>query len=335
MGPVGPPGPAGNLALAGMACASGSFVTGFDATGNLVCTTGGGSGGSAVCGDGIVDPPEECDDGNLLDGDGCSATCTNESVGSPDVPAILSVDYPVIAQGGGLQIDGTDFVNVTDVAIGGVAQAFSVDSETRIRVEAVSEDAPIGSQDVVVTTTTGSSSPFGISVLQLVINEVDADQDGTDVAEFIEVASGVPGVDLSGYAVVLYNGSDDLSYNAFDLGVADAEGFFVLGTDGVTSAQVNIGAESVLQNGADAVALVQGAASSFPNDSDFPSAGLLDAVVYGTNDADDVGLLDGLGLQGQLNDTPAESIQRCGASRLDSTAWTGGTPSPNGVNACP
>jgi len=28
-----------------------------------------------LCGDGILDPGEECDDGNLEDGDGCSATC--------------------------------------------------------------------------------------------------------------------------------------------------------------------------------------------------------------------------------------------------------------------
>jgi cysteine-rich repeat protein len=34
----------------------------------------GGSGGgtSATCGDGVVDPGEECDDGNTIDGDGCS-----------------------------------------------------------------------------------------------------------------------------------------------------------------------------------------------------------------------------------------------------------------------
>ena len=32
----------------------------------------------AVCGNGIAEAPEQCDDGNLLDGDGCSATCTLE-----------------------------------------------------------------------------------------------------------------------------------------------------------------------------------------------------------------------------------------------------------------
>jgi cysteine-rich repeat protein len=31
-----------------------------------------------VCGDGVVQAPEQCDDGNLVAGDGCSATCTIE-----------------------------------------------------------------------------------------------------------------------------------------------------------------------------------------------------------------------------------------------------------------
>ncbi len=33
----------------------------------------------AACGDGVVDSGESCDDGNLWGGDGCSATCNNES----------------------------------------------------------------------------------------------------------------------------------------------------------------------------------------------------------------------------------------------------------------
>jgi cysteine-rich repeat protein len=33
---------------------------------------------AVVCGDGVVCPGEECDDGNTEDGDGCSSTCENE-----------------------------------------------------------------------------------------------------------------------------------------------------------------------------------------------------------------------------------------------------------------
>ena len=32
-----------------------------------------------VCGDGIKVASEQCDDGNTMDGDGCSATCLNET----------------------------------------------------------------------------------------------------------------------------------------------------------------------------------------------------------------------------------------------------------------
>ena len=34
--------------------------------------------GQAVCGNSIVESPEECDDGNIVDGDGCSAICLSE-----------------------------------------------------------------------------------------------------------------------------------------------------------------------------------------------------------------------------------------------------------------
>ena len=39
-----------------------------------------------LCGNGTLDPSEECDDGNTADGDGCSSTCRNEA--PADVPAL-------------------------------------------------------------------------------------------------------------------------------------------------------------------------------------------------------------------------------------------------------
>jgi len=35
----------------------------------------------SLCGNGVIDDGEECDDGNIVDGDGCSSTCTIESGG--------------------------------------------------------------------------------------------------------------------------------------------------------------------------------------------------------------------------------------------------------------
>ena len=34
--------------------------------------------GLFMCGDGMTDATEECDDGNAADGDGCSSTCFTE-----------------------------------------------------------------------------------------------------------------------------------------------------------------------------------------------------------------------------------------------------------------
>ncbi|RME57426.1 MAG: DUF4215 domain-containing protein, partial [Candidatus Dadabacteria bacterium] len=36
-----------------------------------------------TCGNGILEPPEECDDGNTVNGDGCDSECRNESPPSP------------------------------------------------------------------------------------------------------------------------------------------------------------------------------------------------------------------------------------------------------------
>jgi cysteine-rich repeat protein/parallel beta-helix repeat protein len=48
-----------------------------------------GSFEQQVCGNGIVDSGEECDDGSNVDGDGCAADCTNEG-GGGEVPAVSS-----------------------------------------------------------------------------------------------------------------------------------------------------------------------------------------------------------------------------------------------------
>lgn len=51
-------------------------------------TSAGGSGGTLpapVCNDGVVEPPEECEDGNLNDDDGCSSTCTVEASCGNDI----------------------------------------------------------------------------------------------------------------------------------------------------------------------------------------------------------------------------------------------------------
>jgi cysteine-rich repeat protein len=56
----------------GEQCDDGNAVDGDGCS--AVCTM------DAVCGDGKMEGPEQCDDGNAVDGDGCSKTCTKDAV---------------------------------------------------------------------------------------------------------------------------------------------------------------------------------------------------------------------------------------------------------------
>jgi hypothetical protein len=158
-----------------------------------------------------------------------------------------------------------------------------------------------------------SSLSFG----QIVINEVDADTPGTDVAEFIELLW-TPNTALDGYVVVLFNGSDDLSYLSFDLDgySTDANGFFILAnTPLVVAGDLDVGNSNIIQNGADAVAVYLDDASNWPNDTAISTTNLIDVFIYDTNDSDDTGLLTGFGVSTQYNEDEngfkdTQSLQR-------------------------
>jgi len=128
------------------------------------------------------------------------------------------------------------------------------------------------------------------------INEVDADTAGSDTLEFIELYDGgIGNTSLDGLIIVLYNGSDSRSYNtAIDLNgfTTNEEGFFLLGNAAVVPEPSIIFNNNGLQNGADAVAVHVGNATDYPNDTDVSGFGLVDAIVYDTNDSNVAGLLD-------------------------------------------
>ena len=129
------------------------------------------------------------------------------------------------------------------------------------------------------------------------IVEIDADQTGTDDQEFVEIKTEFANQSLNGMIAVFYNGSSDTSYRTVDLTgfASDDNGYFLLGSDAVAGADITMGADNTIQNGADAVALHTADAANFPDGTPVTTDGLVDAVVYGTSDADDTGLLTGLG----------------------------------------
>jgi hypothetical protein len=127
---------------------------------------------------------------------------------------------------------------------------------------------------------------------QLLINELDADQVGTDAGEFVEIVNaGLSGVSLNGISIAFYNGSNDLVYFALDLTPTVTLGpgeYWVLGNAAVPGVD-QVFAGNLLQNGQDAVALYN--APALAMNTPVTTANLLDAVVYDTADADDPGLL--------------------------------------------
>ena len=178
----------------------------------------------------------------------------------------------------------------------------------------------------------------------LIINEIDADTPGSDTREFIELYDGGSGhTPLDDLVIVLFNGSTDKSYRAFDLDgfSTDEAGFFVMGGSEVVPPPDLILASSTLQNGADAVALFAGDADDFPNGTPVKTDFLVDALVYDSDDADDPGLLALLN-PGQpqvnedaLNDKTVMSIQRlpngAGGAR-NTTTYAPFAPTPGGIN---
>ena len=51
-----------------------------------------------------------------------------------------------------------------------------------------------------------------VALSQVVINEIDADNPGSDVREFVELKSNTPNFSLNGYVLVFFNESNTSSY---------------------------------------------------------------------------------------------------------------------------
>ena len=183
----------------------------------------------------------------------------------------------------------------------------------------------------------------------VVIGEVDADQVSTDVAEFVELYDGGAGnTSLNDLALVFFDGADDASYLAFDLDgqSTNANGYFVLcgNSANVVNCDLDISPNTnLIDNGAAAVALYEDDGANFPSDTPLTTVSLLDALVYGTNDAEDAedaGLLVLLNAgQPQVNedggiDSIVDSNQRCGGGARDTNGYVQASPTPGAANDC-
>lgn len=185
-----------------------------------------------------------------------------------------------------------------------------------------------------------------IEEAHLVINEVDSDTPESGSLEFVELYDGgVGNTPLDGLVLVFFNGGDDASYKSIDLDghSTDSAGFFLIGKALVPNVQLDFGGFAI-QNGPDAIALYEGNASDFTNDTPIlVNETLLDAIVYETNDSDDSGLLILLNSgEAQIDEKGAgnslgHSIQRCpdgSGGRRNTSTYGHGMPTPGAPNEC-
>lgn len=183
----------------------------------------------------------------------------------------------------------------------------------------------------------------------VLINEVDADQDIIDTAEFVELYDGgVGNTDLSSLVLVFFNGDDHASYRAFGLSghSTNAAGYFVLGGDAanVPNCDYDVSPDTdLIQDGADAIALYVGSELDFPVGTPLTTANLIDALVYGTDDPTNAELLVLLNPgQPQVNenaagDSAGDSNQRClngSGDPLSTDTYAQFPPTPGLDNEC-
>ena len=174
----------------------------------------------------------------------------------------------------------------------------------------------------------------------ILINEVDAVPTGN--LEFIELYDGGLGnISLTGKTVVLYDGGTDTSYAAFDLDglTTNDSGLLTLGNTSVAGVDVTF-ANGLLRDGADAVAIYDDDATSFPNGTSVTTANLIDAIVYDSDDADDSGLLSLLlAAEPQVNENENGNLSSESNSRIPdgglartTSSFVATTPTPDAIN---
>ncbi len=173
----------------------------------------------------------------------------------------------------------------------------------------------------------------------VVINEVDADQPAADAAEFVELY-GTPSMSLTGYSIVLFNGNGDISYQVYDLDgySLNANGFFTLGSVANADYFVSSGTTGFIQNGADAVALYVADSVDFAAGTMATNINLVDALVYGTADAQDAELIAILAPgQTQVDEGAANNTNSCsrvpdGGAPVTLSLFVAQAPTPGASN---
>ena len=256
-----------------------------------------------------------------------SATCTSSATGPSNDFYDLEISYTGTST---TAIATTTSGTITNGGIAGELDG------SNITITGISEDddwsVSVSGDDCALSIM--GSAPSCDPLPNIRINEVDCDNVGVDAMEFIEL-KGDANLLMDDLVLVLYNGSSNASYFSIDLDgeTIPTDSFYVICFQNHDSAYCDILISSAsLQNGQDGIGLYFGkSATDFPNGTPVTDDGLIDGLVYDTDDADDpelLAILDTEGL-GQINENEngqkdKESIQR--------GSWFVAPPTPGAAN---
>jgi cysteine-rich repeat protein len=164
-----------------------------------------------VCGDGILEGAEDCDDGNVDEGDGCDTNCTASSCGNGITTAGEACDDGNMVDGDGcradctLEVCGDGILDAgEDCDDGGTADGDCCSSTCAF------EAGPCDDGDNCTENDVCQAGACVGNLLTAWINEIDYDNFVSGVIdreEFVEIA-GPAGLDLGGYTLFGVEGAD-------------------------------------------------------------------------------------------------------------------------------
>ena len=179
-------------------------------------------------------------------------TCNSFTPGTTDTYTV-SIPYTGVEPGVGVANNGSSGTIAGDNPASVLNGTIQITNVSEADAYSISLSSPCGTQ------TASGAAPVCEPTPDLVINEVDYDQPGTDTQEFIEILNrGAFPVGLGGLKVVLWNGTGNTPYatvtlNSFTLAAGD---YFVLGSATAPNVdQVYFTSVLTLQNGPDGVRL--------------------------------------------------------------------------------
>lgn len=179
----------------------------------------------------------------------------------------------------------------------------------------------------------------------VVINEIDADTPGFDVAEFVELKSfdsngvALPNFSLDGYVLVFYNAGSSpflgtTCYYSIDLDglVTDINGLILIGNSQVSPQPFRLFPSSTLQNGPDVVALYLGNDTDFLVGSTATNSNLVSALAYSNaSTTQPTSLMSILGLTTCINENLTSNAANHSIQRKNDGTFEVKSPTP-GVN---